>query len=57
MLTENQKAKLVSAVQPLYQDPEFAGVTDILAEVTMTPPVVSETDSLDIPAAAELPVA
>jgi hypothetical protein len=60
MLSDAQKTKLVAAIAPLYADPDFAGVTDILAEVTLTPapvPPAPETDSLDVPPQAELPAA
>lgn len=48
-LTPTQQAKLEAAIGPLYADVDFAGVTDILAEVTQTPPQPqSETDSFDV---------
>lgn len=52
--TQAQIDKVTAAIQPLYDDPDFAGVTDILLELTQTPPAPApEVDPVDVPKPAE----
>lgn len=49
MVTQTQIDKITAAVQPLYADPDFVGVTDLTVQVTQTPPVpVTTTDPVDV---------
>lgn len=48
-LSEVVSGKIVAALQPLFSDPDFAGVTDMNVAVTSTPVVPApEVDQVDV---------
>jgi len=51
LVTDAQTQKIVAALQPLYQDPDFATLTgDFVVNVTQTPAAPApETDPVDVP--------
>ncbi len=52
MTTDAQNAKIIAAVQPLYADADFAGVSDLNVAVTQLPAAPSPvTDNVDVPKA------
>jgi hypothetical protein len=54
MTTDNQKAKIVAALQPLYADPDFANLVGDLTVTVVTPATVvtpppDDTEQVDVP--------
>lgn len=48
-LNPNVSPKVIAALQPLYSDPDFTGVTDMNVSVTSTPVVPApEVDQVDV---------
>ena len=48
-LSDAVTGKIIGALQPLYSDPDFAGVTDMNVAVTSTPVVPApEVDEVDV---------
>lgn len=50
LVTQAQIDKVNAANSPLYNDPDFVGVSDISVSITQTPSAPApETDSVDVP--------